>query len=196
MKAYIKTDIDFKTLEDTSIDPYTLEELNEKLSTSASRRRLEIDKSEEPEMDLGASNITKSTPEGEDSPWPGNAYIISQGNSSKVITYGDKGVTLKEYRPGDPNQQWICHAGDGWLGFITDPGESSLFLGYIKQDNPRIHCKARYQKSSESFCVRKRPEGGSQILMQFRKSLWPVGSNGDKLEVIRDSKAWWKFTKI
>ncbi|KAJ6264633.1 hypothetical protein Dda_0782 [Drechslerella dactyloides] len=60
---------------------------------------------------------------GDDPPWPGNSYIISQLSSSKVLTCrGVLGLRLEKYT-GDSSQRWCCHATDGWLEFATDPVE-------------------------------------------------------------------------
>ncbi|KAF3095469.1 hypothetical protein TWF102_007189 [Orbilia oligospora] len=133
-----------------------------------------------------------------DAPWPGNAYVISYGDTSQVLTYQDKKVVLADYE-GKQSQKWICHSKDGWLGFNNEPGETTLFMGYRLVDDQTLLCQTSNHQAQEMFCVRKRPEEGFQVLMRSKKDynfLWPLGKKEDgQLAVIRGSKDWWGFTR-
>ncbi|EWC45537.1 hypothetical protein DRE_05395 [Drechslerella stenobrocha 248] len=134
---------------------------------------------------------------GEDAPWPGSTYIISEKDTSNVITFEDKKVILAEYNPGQSNQRWVCHAKDGWLGFTNDPGMSTVYMGYYEKS--KLRCYQSHLLAQEMFCVRKRPEGGFQMLMRDGEKLVPVGRDADKdLAVIKGwgTDAWWGFTKV
>ncbi|KAJ6264635.1 hypothetical protein Dda_0784 [Drechslerella dactyloides] len=141
----------------------------------------------------------KPTLKGDDAPWPGSVYVINEGNTTNVITYDDETTILKEYEPGNPRQQWVCHARDGWLGLTNDPGESTVFLGYGMQHQPAILCRALHMQRNEMLCVRKRPGEGFQILMRYDDGLRPMGVNyfmNGCIEMIRNSETWWNFTKV
>ncbi|EGX43531.1 hypothetical protein AOL_s00215g267 [Orbilia oligospora ATCC 24927] len=132
-----------------------------------------------------------------DAPWPGNAYVISYGDTSQVLTYQDKKVVLADYE-GKQSQRWICHSKDGWLGFNSEPGETTLFMGYTGTDQ-KLVCQTSNHQAHEMFCIRKRPEEGFQFLTRSGKDynfLWPLGKKEDgQLAVIRGSKDWWGFTR-
>ncbi|KAF3113084.1 hypothetical protein TWF594_001691 [Orbilia oligospora] len=132
-----------------------------------------------------------------DAPWPGNAYVISYGNTSQVLTYQDNKVVLADYE-GKQSQRWICHSQDGWLGFNSEPGETTLFMGYTGSDQ-KLVCQVNHHMADEMFCIRKRPEEGFHFLMRSgndKNFLWPLGKKEDgQLAVIRGSKDWWGFTR-
>jgi len=134
---------------------------------------------------------------GNDAPWPGYAYIISEGNTNKVMTFSNKSVVLEDY-DGKSTQSWVCHSNDGWLGFINDTGDTSSYMGWESDKNPRLICKVPWLKWNENFCVRKRPQDGFQMLMRRGdRALCPLGKDKDgHLAPVKDSKAWWGFTKI
>ncbi|KAK6349914.1 hypothetical protein TWF696_006174 [Orbilia brochopaga] len=139
----------------------------------------------------------KPTLKGDDAPWPGGTYIISEGNTSKVITNRDGTAVLMDFEPGKTSQQWVCHAKEGWLAFANDPGESTVFLGFYQQGDPKLLCNAPHMKKNEMVCVRKRPDDGFQILMRYDDGLRPLGvKECGNLAMIRHSEAWWNFTKV
>ncbi|KAK6351050.1 hypothetical protein TWF718_004224 [Orbilia javanica] len=127
----------------------------------------------------------------DDPPWQGHIYIIKYQDTSRVLTYNnDKGIILADYE-GKTSQRWICHIKDGWLGFASDPGETSLFMGH---HNAKLICAVNHPQAGEMFCVRKRLGDGFQILARVGQNLHPVGLDiaGDPA-VIRHSVDWWGF---
>ncbi|KAK6534374.1 hypothetical protein TWF281_005697 [Arthrobotrys megalospora] len=135
---------------------------------------------------------------GNDAPWPGYVYIISHGDSNKVLTYKDKKVIIADYE-GKSTQRWVCHSRDGWVGLANDPGETTHFLGFDNPEDkePKIGCAAVHLNVWEMFCVRKRPEEGFVILMRFKDTLRPMRLNKEgNLIVGRNWDHWWGFTKI
>ncbi|KAK6351048.1 hypothetical protein TWF718_004222 [Orbilia javanica] len=136
---------------------------------------------------------------GNDAPWPGNSYIISYQNTSKVLTFEDKNVVLAEYE-GKATQRWACHSRDGWLGFANDPGDTTRWLGISTSDQADSALVAKAVSLSgglNGFCIMKRPEDGFLILKKVNERLRPIGTGPDGSLSIRSNWGhWWAFTRI
>ncbi|KAJ6264634.1 hypothetical protein Dda_0783 [Drechslerella dactyloides] len=141
-----------------------------------------------------ATDITLT---GDDTPWPGNIYIISDKDTSQVLTYKHPRPIFTTFKPGLSSQQWVCHENNGWIGFASDAGPTLAFLGH--RDDWKIACEAPHFRGWECYVARKRPDGGYQLLMNDDPHLRPMGRDDDgALRVIRsgNTDAWWGFTKI
>lgn len=136
---------------------------------------------------------------GNDVPEPGSAYIITEANSSKALTYdGNEGVYMTDYHKSSMAQRWGCHEADGWLGFTIETGHTTLFLGYSPWPSPAtLRCSARTMQYSEMFMVSKLPEHGFSLIMKDGTALKPVGRDGSgALAMVGTSNVWWRFTKV
>ncbi|RVD80380.1 uncharacterized protein DFL_008277 [Arthrobotrys flagrans] len=136
---------------------------------------------------------------GNDVPEPGSAYIITEANSSKALTYdGNEGVYMTDYHKSSMAQRWGCHEADGWLGFTIETGHTTLFLGYSPWPSPAtLRCSGRTMQYSEMFMVSKLPEHGFSLIMKDGTALKPVGRDGSgALAMVGTSNVWWRFTKV
>ncbi|KAK6336560.1 hypothetical protein TWF696_002109 [Orbilia brochopaga] len=134
---------------------------------------------------------------GEDPPEPGSVYIISESDTSNVITNESGRINLSEFG-GVPkkSQKWVCCRSGGWLGFTNDAGDATVYLGHDIRGV--LICTATWHLPWEHFCVRKRAAGGFEILMRHWLGMQPVGHryDGALLGKREDADTWWNFTKV
>ncbi|KAF3915064.1 hypothetical protein ABW21_db0205358 [Orbilia brochopaga] len=134
---------------------------------------------------------------GEDPPEPGSIYIISESNTSNVITNDSGRINLKTFdRVPEKSQKWVCCRSGGWLGFTNDAGDATVYLGHDIRGV--LICTATWHLPWEHFCVRKRGAGGFEILMRHWLGMQPVGYryDGAHLGKREEADTWWSFTKV
>ncbi|KAF3281603.1 hypothetical protein TWF970_002160 [Orbilia oligospora] len=129
-------------------------------------------------------------------------YIITEGDSTKALTFTENGnVKLTRYWLGDVNQIWTCYEADGWLSFgHTATYGSPVYLGYKPWPlDANLYCNAPSARFNEQFEARSRPKGGFQLRLRNGYGLEPLGwSGGGTLSRVRrgSPEVWWRFTKV
>ncbi|KAJ6257890.1 hypothetical protein Dda_7680 [Drechslerella dactyloides] len=156
------------------------------------------DQSQDPDQ-----NPTEPTPDGtlklsgEDPPEPGSIYIISEADTSGVITNQSGRIDLTSFGGVPENsQKWVCCRSGGWLGFTNDAGDSTVYLGHDSRGI--LICTATWHLPWEHFCVRKRAAGGFEIMVRHWFGLQPLGRryDGTLLGKREIADTWWSFTKV
>ncbi|KAK6357195.1 hypothetical protein TWF718_001519 [Orbilia javanica] len=151
--------------------------------------------------DLNSGNKTESNPakglkiNRNDPPQPGSVYIISESNTSKVITNQGGRIVLTEY-DGEPkkSQKWVCHRSGGWLGFTSDAGPETKYLGH--DFGGTLVCTATCHLAWEHFNVLKREGDGFEFMVRHWFGSWPLGYIGENLGKRPTPSTWWGFTKV
>ena len=132
-------------------------------------------------------------------PWPGSAFAIRHIGSGHFIGLDDGGnVRLKAVENVGARESchWRCHEKDGWFGFRHE----GRFLGHSGEKD--MHAESKHHKEWESYCIRKHPEGGYQIMSPRSKTFWYLGVDKSGQKVVRvehgnDVRATtWDFTKV
>lgn len=108
----------------------------------------------------------------DDVPCPGKTYKIQHRKTGRLITLEEGEVRLR--RPEDTEAaggwHWVCAERNGWLGFRSPV--SATYMGHNKKGG--IGAKQPHHKSHESFCVRRHPDEGYVILVQYIDELQQI----------------------
>lgn len=144
------------------------------------------------EFKLGKLNIDiKSS-----CPWKGRCFIIRDPTSLLVITL-HRGVIklVPEFLSHGSGIHWVCVESETMLlGF--ENMVSGTFLG---RNNKRCIAEAKRQQNHESFCVRRHPNGGYILLVNYGSGFLPIGIDEKRQLIVcsnRDKGVAWEFERV
>ncbi|KAI0975267.1 hypothetical protein F4678DRAFT_484945 [Xylaria arbuscula] len=126
-------------------------------------------------------------------------YMIRDLDSGKVITLVDGRLTLVQDASTTGGWYWRCKERDGLFGFRD--AISDNYIGHNHQGG--LDAQARLMRSSESFMIRGRKNGGYRLMVMNGTLLRPIAIVNEAGELPRliespspDEDAWWEFVKV
>lgn len=136
---------------------------------------------------------------GNDCPWQGNTYYISEMDTDNVLTYKGRGrVTLEPFEGGD-SQRWICELHHGWLGFKMTTDENSFYLALYNDDELWCGVQEHQEGWRSFFTAFQHPAGGYRLALPRNDAtiLRTLGKRGSGAIGTADgSDTRWGFTKL
>ncbi|KAI0165359.1 hypothetical protein GGR52DRAFT_105269 [Hypoxylon sp. FL1284] len=130
----------------------------------------------------------------EDTPWPGNTYIIRDPDTERQITLLRGELCLAEHQGNQGGYYWKCIEKDGWLGFRSPTDH--LHIGHDNRRN--FIASAKQHRNWEYFNTRQHPKGGHVLMVVhgWQQTKMAISEDGCRLvETMGDGTAW-QFVKV